>query len=136
APGLSGVFDDPQGVVCCYTKYPVHVGAAAADVYRQDGLGSLGYGGLEEGGNEIEAVCFDVDVHRLSPVRERRRGSGDERVRGGDDSVAGPYSQRLERQLDRDGAVGYADSVGGALELSEGLLELLDLGAGQGAPVA
>lgn len=115
ADGLCVVLDYMELVFGGDLPDCVHVGALAVEVNRHDGFCFWGDGGLDVG--RADALGFRATIHEHSrcacdPDRFCR---GEERIRVGDDLVAGPYSESHERQPDRVGAVADADCVLGSV---------------------
>ena len=83
-------------------------------MHDQDRSRAVGDRGLDRRRIEIERIGPDIGEHRGGAHARDRLGGRKECVRSGYDLVAGTHTDRLEGQQQRVGAVGDADSVGGA----------------------
>ena len=99
----------------------------SADVDGHDRPGLIRNRGLDGRGRYVHRVGIDVNEDRDSVRLHYRTCGGDERIRRHDHLVAGLDADGLQRNNQRNGAIGNADAVLCALILGELLLELTDL---------
>jgi hypothetical protein len=129
AEGLGGVFEDGNAVGGADASDGVHVCAAAEEVDGADGfgVGVLFEGVIELTGVDVKGVGLDIDEHGAgSDARDASCGCK-EGVRGGDDDVAGLYSQRHEEDELGVGSRRDADAVACAGGVADGFFEVFGL---------
>jgi hypothetical protein len=105
----------------------IHLGGQAEQVNRKERPGARRDRRAERVGPDVVRVEIDVDEHR--PRADPRDGAGarEERVRGGDDLVAGADATRHQREQQRVGAGRHGDRVAHAEHRRHLALERIDL---------
>ena len=131
--GLGRVLDDSEPVPLRDLQDRRHVGDAAGQVHRHDGLGLGRDGRLDELRSDVLVVAH-VDEDR--PGAELHDGGrrGDEGVGRGDHLVAGPDPERGHAEDERVRAGIEGDRMGDAAEPRQGALQLFYMRAAD--PVA
>ena len=126
---LRGVFDDDEIVPRRDRQHRLDVGRLSVQVDRHDGARARRDGGADRGRIDRVRLAVHVDEHGPGAGCRDRQHGRDERVRRGDDLVAGPDVERPQRQLDRIAAVADADCVADADVRREVALEPRDRAA-------
>ena len=134
AEGLGAVLHHPQAVRAGQVHDRRHVGRVAEDVDRQDRPRRGADARLDRRGVEAVGDRVDVAEDRRGAHPGDGLGRGVEGVRGGDDLVARPDVQGVERDDEGVGAVGDARAGPAAEALRDGRLQGPPLGAEDEAP--
>ena len=105
------------------------------EVDRDHGAGPGRQRRLDAGRVDEQELVVDVDEDGGCAGADHGLGGGEEGVGRDDDLVARPHADRPQRELEGVGAVGDADAVSTPANSRVGLLEGLDVGAADEAPV-
>jgi hypothetical protein len=126
---LRRVLDQPEAARAAEGADRVGVERPAVEVDADDAARARRRAPLELGRVEVESRRVDVAEDRRRAHQDHRLGGREEAEGGHQHLVAGAGAERAQRDHQRVRAVADTDHRGGAEEVGEGLLELLDLGA-------
>lgn len=129
AKALGGVFNHRNAVAGGNGVDGVIVGTLAIQADGDDGLGSRGDGGFEQGGVEVVAAWAHIYIHGFGAQQGHGFGGGNVGKAGGDDFVARAYAQRHLGNLQGVCAVGHGDAVFGAGVFAQLFFQLGHFGA-------
>jgi hypothetical protein len=114
AKTLGGVFNHRNAVLGGNGVDGVKVRALAVQADGDDGLGTGGDGGFQQGRVQVVGAGINVHIHRLGAQQGHGFGGGNVGKAGGDDFIARANAQRHLGNLQRIGTVGHGDAVLGA----------------------
>ena len=126
AERLARVLDQREAMPVADRAQLVELARVPVDVDGDDGLRSLGDGGLDRGRVEVQRSRVDVREHGRRALVDRAVRRGDERVRARDHLVAGLESGRDAEEVQSRRAARHGSRVRRADRLGERLLEALD----------
>ncbi len=128
ADRLRGVFNHGNPALRCEAANSIHIGATAEQVHRHDGsYARMAREHRADGIDmEIERVRIDICEYGNSLQMSDAARGGEKRIRRRQYLIAGSDSDRHERQHDRIGTGGAADSEASAAIGRDLALEALD----------